>query len=123
MGTQLNSVQLNYLPNTGPTAPGSTISGALYNPATVTSLLGGSGNNTAYYTTATLVMNFSVAPILAIGGFSPFVRMQSVGANGAGSLKLTGQPSMVPEPTTLLLVGVGLLAGASRLRRNRSKGR
>jgi PEP-CTERM motif-containing protein len=122
MGTTFNNVNLNYLPNTGPSAPGSTISGALYNPSAASALQTGSGNNSAFYTTATVVMNFSSAPSLSIGAFSPYVRFQNVGLNGAGSLKLTGTPQqppppVVPEPTTLVLVGTAAVIGAARMRR------
>ena len=119
LGTFLAGVSLDFLPTSGNS--GSMIDGALYNPA-LSSLIGsGSGNNTAYYTTATLTMVFASAPVLAIGGWSPCGRFQQVG-NG-GSLKLAGTPQqpppppVVPEPTTLVLVGTAAVIGAARMRR------
>ena len=73
------------------------------------------GVNDVYFTTATLTMEFSRGTPTLVAG-SPYVRMQNVGLNGDGSLKLTGTP--VPEPATMLLLGVGLigLAGFGRKR-------
>lgn len=48
-------------------------------------------------------------------------RFQRVGADGEGSdVALPGPPSSVPEPTTLLLSGLGLLGAAALRRRQRT---
>jgi len=112
LGTFQAGVWLDYLPQV------QGVDGALYNPAAVNSALIPGGSNSAYFTTATLTMTFGVAPVLAVNSSSPYVRFQNVGLNGAGSLKLYGTP-VIPEPTTLLLVGSGLAIFGTRLRRRR----
>jgi len=83
---------------------GSGLQNALYNSKVV----GGTGPG-PYYTTATLTMFFKQD----VPGFtSPFMRMQNVGKDGEGSLKLDGTTDdgvPVPEPGTLLLLGLGLI--------------
>jgi hypothetical protein len=109
---KLKGVKREYQVNNGGIADG-----ALFNPLAVgdtNNTLPG-GVNDVYFTTATLTMEFSRGTPTLVAG-SPYVRMQNVGLNGDGSLKLTGTP--VPEPATMLLLGVGLigLAGFGRKR-------
>ena len=52
----------------------------------------------------------AVDPTLFISEDSLIVRMQNVGLDGEGSLKLTGA---VPEPSTMLLLGFGLVGLAA----------
>lgn len=109
LNTSIAGVSLDFLPTTD----GNNIKGALYNP----SATGPFGALPNYFTTATLLMSFDSAPELdteACGGgifdCQVFVRMQNVGKNGEGSLKL------VPIPAAAWLFGSALvgLAGISR---------
>jgi hypothetical protein len=113
MGTSIGGISLDYLPNTF-----GGISGALFNPSATEGLPGGSNN--VYYTTATLTMNFNIAPILVDEGDSPFLRMQNVGENGGGSLKTTG--TSVPDAHVMLLLGSSLMGLAVFSRKSKRTG-
>jgi PEP-CTERM motif len=120
----LAGVTLDYLPTTG----GQT-DGSLYNPAAT---VGSMGQNSIFFTTATLTMSFDQAPSLNdTADWSPFVRMQQVG-NG-GSLRLPGEENCVPapdnafcgqqqipEPSALALVALGLVGMGALGRRRKT---
>ncbi len=126
----LAGISLDYLPQTT-----SGTSGAIYNPAMIGSSALASLPN--YFTTATLTLTFapgSTPELNTDDEFSPFVRMQNVGVDGDGSLKLPGTPDDggddggddfggqddfdgVPEPATALLGVAGLAALCQRTRR------
>ena len=94
-----DGIKIDYVPNTK-----QGVQGTLYNPDVVS----GEGALPNFYTEAILTMTFDVVPSLNIADpNSPIVRMQNVGLDGDGSLKLPGTP--VPEPSTVMLVGAGLL--------------
>ena len=82
--------------------------GALYNSTVAEwdsedDVLGGPPR---YFTEAIWTIAFDGEPILDFSGkWSPFIRIQNVGLNGEGSLKLTH----APIPSTLLLLGSGLI--------------
>ncbi len=110
-------VTLDYLPYL------QDVKGALYNPDQTS----GFAALPNYFTTAYLDMTFAEAPTLETEAQSigsglegiTFVRMQNVGLNGGGSLKLPGivddgngtgtGTNVVPEPSTWILLGGGLL--------------
>ncbi|WP_432821396.1 PEP-CTERM sorting domain-containing protein [Trichloromonas sp.] len=83
------------------------------------------GKKTPYFTTATLTLNFNNVQAIPV---EVYVRMQRVGDNQEGSLKLTGlfngwatgNPVLVPEPATFVLLSVGLV-GLGLLSRKRAK--
>ncbi len=89
---------------------------ALYNPD-VYSIV--NATNNPYFTQASLMITFAT-PVDYESAFGAYVRMQRVGTNTAGSLKLWGEEDMhgqeIPEPSTLILVGVGI-AGLLAYRR------
>lgn len=120
-------VNLDFLPSAGDPA---NIEGALYNPLATA----GFGTTPNYESEAKLVIIFDSAPILAeefcansVGGdCTTFVRMQNVGLNGDGSLKLPGgggedPPSNIPEPNILALMSMGMLGGLFMRRRLRKE--
>ncbi len=127
LGSFMAGVDLDFLPqvDTG-------MDGALFNPdaAGLDELLPG-GQNAVYFTTASLILNFDgdFTPDFD-DQFSPFVRMQNVGLNQAGSLRLGGTPGdngiptdpigEIPVPATLGLLGFGLIATGVAMRRRRS---
>jgi hypothetical protein len=111
MDTSHEGVTMDYLPHTN-----GGIDGALFNPDALSdsnNTLPG-GVNDAYFTTAVFTMVFpDVSSPTVLSDFENYyVRMQNVGLNGEGSLKL----NPVPEPATMLLLGTGLisLAGFGR---------
>jgi hypothetical protein len=114
------------------TSPGSTVQGGLYNPAAT----GGLAAAPNYFTEATFEIQLAqpntVVPQIEelFNGqcnqghpCSPFVRMQNVGEDGEGSLRLSPggpfPPTGVPEPGTLALLGMAIVAGALAKRKAR----
>lgn len=125
---KLEGIEVDYIPNN---SEGDTnIDGALYNPLAVGSTGLPGGSNTVYYTTAILEIVFDSGPLLDTSGeWSPYVRMQRVGLDGEGSLKLPGEEdgggggggNPLPEPATMLLLVSGLAGlAATRWKKQRN---
>ena len=84
----------------------------LYNPLANSDAFGGPPH---YFTTAILTVTFDADTSLqVVAGESPFVRMQNVGLDGEGSLKL------VPDASIMFLLGSALI-GLFVLSRRKSK--
>ena len=93
---------------------GGGVSEALYNPAATVSGVA----NDPYFTRA--VLTITLASLVKFqDGSGAFVRMQNVGTDGEGSLKLFdywtvengggGGGDPIPEPSTLILLGAGII--------------
>lgn len=95
------------------------VKGALYNPDATAGLAA----KPNYFTTATLDIVF--ADVFKLDKDSTFVRMQNVGLNGAGSLKLDGiivsNPTPVPTPIAVLPIIGSMIGAASRRRKSASE--
>lgn len=118
MGTFQAGVTREFLPNTD-----TGVQGAIYNPLATS----GFAALPNYFSTARLVMNFDLIPTLDAS--SVYVRMQNVGKNGEGSLKLFGTPDEpstgpVPEPASVSIFAFGAaLMGGIGWRRQRKASR
>ena len=125
LNTTIAGVTLDFLPTTS----GSNIQGALYNPLATS----GFSALPNYETQAILTLTFLSAPVLAEESCFPgpngatcttFVRFQAVGNGGSlrlpgstGTPSTSGEPPNAPEPSSLTLLGLGLIASVFALRR------
>jgi len=81
----------------------------------------GSDLNNVVRDIATIVLNISDPASWALSSIeNDRLRMQRVGPDGAGSLKIDGAPAVVPVPAAVWLFGSGLLGLVGIARRKRS---
>lgn len=96
------------------------VQGAFYNEAALYAdgTTGGLAADPNFFTTAFLTLNFN-SVVTSVN--SAYVRMQNIGRNGEGSLKLPGDKccNEVPEPPSLLLASLGFAAFGARRRTRR----
>lgn len=122
LGSTIDGVTMDFLPRSNVGGA----KGAIYNPEAI----GGLAALPNYFSTATLVLSFASPPVLEPLPSGVFMRMQNVGREGGGSLKLFGTPAdgppiiNNPEPGSMVLFGIGLVvcSCAYAVRQRRRKG-